>query len=128
MEAGVSSRVIRSISSTAWPSEKPGAGEPVIVAEGNMLKRFTVSGPTLLDTRTRVLSGTIFPSALRTSRRLMSSGFMRNGWSAWTITRQVRPKRLKSLTYAEPRLAFRVSNTVCRGTFIRLAFSRSTSA
>ena len=40
---------------------------------------------------------------LRTRRLPMSSTWLRKGPSAWATTWYVRPKRLKSLTYAEPR-------------------------
>ena len=54
-------------------------GEPVIVDEGNMLKRLTVAGPTLswtVDERRQ--RDHPRPSAVRTSRRWMSSISERN--------------------------------------------------
>ena len=47
-------------------------------------------------------TGTMTPRVLRTRSCGRSSGWSRNGASACTRTCQVRPNRLKSLTYCEP--------------------------
>ena len=72
--------------------------------------------------------GTISPAELRVRRRAMSSVPSRNWPSACAITCHVRPKRLKSFTYAEPRYTCSVSNSSVSGTPCAFAFTRSTSA
>ena len=43
-------------------------------------------------------SGTIAPWSLRVFSLLTSRTSLRNGASAWAVTRKVRPSKLKSLT------------------------------
>ena len=78
-------------------------------------------------TEISVASGTILPSRERTLSAPMSSGRMRNAASACTFTCQLRPKRVKSFTYAEPRYTCRVSNTSLSATPSDFAFVRSMS-
>ena len=86
------------MTSIAWPELTPGAALPLIEAAGYMLYRVSTSGPLISRTLATAPSGTIVPLSLRTLSRRMSSIWSRNLASAWTITCQVRPKRLKSLT------------------------------
>ncbi len=88
----------------------------------------TRSGPADCSSVTNELSGTMSPCALRTFSVPMSSGSKRNGMSACALTWYVRPKRLKSLTYSEPRYTCIVSKMSFSATPCAIALSRSTSA
>ena len=56
------------------------------------------TGPLESSISATVPKGSMSPSALRTRRLRTASGVIRKGASACTLTCQVRPKRLKSLT------------------------------
>ena len=62
-----------------------------------------ITGPVVSRIPTIVASGTMFPASLRILICLMSSIWLRKSGIACTLTCQVRPNRLKSLTYSEPR-------------------------
>ena len=57
-----------------------------------------ITGPLTSRTSAMLPSGTIPPRSLRTCSRVRSSICLRKLASPWTLTCQVRPKRLKSLT------------------------------
>ena len=80
------------------PVLTPGSEAPLIGAAGNILYRVIWTGPAESRTLATAPSGTMSPSALRTLSCLTVSASTRKGASAWTLTCQVRPKRLKSLT------------------------------
>jgi len=65
---------------------------------GDAVSAVICTGPAESRTSATAPSGTMSPSALRTLSCLMVSASTRKGASAWTLTCQVRPKRLKSLT------------------------------
>ena len=87
----------------ARPELMPGRALPLIEAAGYMLYRVSTIGPLTSRTSATAPTGTIVPLEFRTRSRRMSSFWSRYLASACTMTCQVRPNRLKSLTYSEPR-------------------------
>ncbi len=84
---------------SACPEAKPRPGTPLNSTERCRLKRVVISVPWVGVMVTRVESGIISPvDSLRTQISPMSSGVLLKSASAWTKTRNRRPKRLKSLT------------------------------
>ena len=88
----------------------------------------TYSGPAIVRNVVSEPSGTIAPVLLRVRSFAMSSGSRRYGASACAVTRNVRPKRLKSLTYTEPMYTCRVFSTSADSTPSISALVRSMSA
>src|SRR5262249_12357737 len=103
IDLGSSVRASSDITSMARPELTPGRALPLIDAAGYMLYRVRTSGPLTIFTSATAPMGTIVPELFRTRSRRMSSSWSRYLASAWQMTCQVRPNRLKSLTYSEPR-------------------------
>ena len=88
----------RSIASIAWPELTPGAAFKLIVADGYRLYRMSITGPLTSRILATDPSGTIPPREFRTLRPVRSFNCLRKLASPCTLTCQVRPNRLKSLT------------------------------
>ena len=85
---------ISSISPSASPELKPGAGWPMIVAEGYKLYNCTSAGPVVEVIDTTVPSGTMVPSPARTGRASIAAGVASPSGSASTYTWNVNPNLL----------------------------------
>ena len=113
----------------AAPLLVPGAGVAVTGAAGCRLYRTTSVGPRLSRGYRKRRTGTISPVCrLGTCTANSPSRLLRNLASACTFTCQVRPKRLKSFTYSEPKYCRRAVSTSATCTPVVSAASRSNSS